>query len=105
MSSVDRQQLIDVLEVLKKHHPKEKPAVPPPVVEEQCDAKDVGSREMASAPIHRTVDRGAGDVNALAARLLEEEKSKQKPPLTKSGMYKWVGGFTLVVIALIVIFS
>ena len=34
---------------------------------------------------------GSGDVDSLVAQLIMEEKSKQKPGLTKQTIYKWVG--------------
>jgi hypothetical protein len=38
------------------------------------------------------------------ARLIMEEKSKQKPALTKRSVYKFIGGLALLAIVLILIF-
>ena len=45
-------------------------------------------------------DMSKGDVDALAAQLIMKEKNNQKPPVTKQSLYKWIGGFTVIVILL-----
>ncbi len=50
-------------------------------------------------------DMGKGDLDALAAQLIMKEKSNQKPTMTKQDLYKWIGGFTVVVIVLMLILS
>ena len=114
MSSIDRQQLIDLLEVLKQQHSPVKPVVQPVVqsnIVQSNVVQDVApniaqkntDKEHVSEANLSAQSLGSGDVNALAARLLEEEKSKQKPPISKGAVYKWVGGITVVAMLLILI--
>ena len=114
MSSVDRQQLIDVLEVLKKQQPPVKPVVQHVVQHTEQHAE----QHTVQDSVQNVTQQGAGEVkprsnypthvgdaNALAAQLLQEEKNKQKPPLTKRTIYKWIGGLTIVALVLIGVFS
>ena len=48
-------------------------------------------------------DMGKGDLDALAAQLIMKEKNGQKPPVTKRDVYKWVGGFAVIVFLLALI--
>lgn len=46
---------------------------------------------------------GGGEVDALMARLIMEEKREQKSGLTKRGVYKAVGVFAAIVLLLVVV--
>lgn len=120
MSSVDRQQLIDLLEVLKQQSPIEpvvarvaQQDVAPKNTVQKNTGKERVSKENPLASMQPPGERkpqstnlehlANGDVNAFAARLLEEEKSKQKTPITKGAIYKWIGGLTVIAILLILV--
>lgn len=47
---------------------------------------------------------GAGDRHELSARLIMEEKQKQKPGLDKRGIYKWLAIFAISVVLIILVF-
>lgn len=46
---------------------------------------------------------GSGDVDALMAKLIMEDKRDQKPGLTKQGIYKVVGVFAAIVLLFVVL--
>lgn len=49
------------------------------------------------------VSMGAGDVDALIARLAAEEKQSRKPGITRAGLYKVTGGFLLFIFLLVLL--
>jgi hypothetical protein len=46
---------------------------------------------------------GSGDIDALMARLVLEEKRSRKPAVTKRGIYKAIGVFVVLVVLLVFI--
>ncbi len=88
MPNEDRQALIELLESVNV---KAKEALVAPKI------------NVASIKVPPK-DMGKGDLDALAAQLIMKEKSSQKSPMTKRDLYKWIGGFTVIVVFLVLIF-
>lgn len=84
MPNEDRQALLELLESVKEQ-------------------EALKQRKIKVAPINPK-DMGKGDLDAMAAQLIMKEKSNQKPSMTKRDLYKWIGGFTVIVILLILLF-
>lgn len=101
VSSADRQLLISVLEAVQKHEQASHAAVAKAVSSASVNLTGVAAAGRSQAKPGRL---GGGDVDALMARLVEEEKRKQKPGLTKKSVYKFVGGMTLLIFLLVLIF-
>jgi hypothetical protein len=97
ISAADRQQLITLLETVKQ-------------AERTADRMAEASRleEAGADPLDRGRIKperlGAGDADALMARLIMEENSHKKPIPTRQGFYRWIAIFAVVVIFLIVVF-
>jgi len=95
--AADRRQLIALLETVKD-------------AERTANRVVEGSRRgVAGAdPLdmgHIKPERlGAGDADALMARLVMEENRHKKPIPTGKGLYKWIAVFAVVVIFLIAVF-
>ncbi len=85
MPNKDRQALLELLESVK--------------VQEVLEAPKSNAESFKSNP----KDMSKGELDALAAQLIMKEKSSQKPPMDKRGLYKWIGGFTVVVIFLMLV--
>lgn len=107
MPSADRQQLIVVLEAVKKQH-----HLARATIQKSADSvKGISAEEEFSQTISENnadqdlkPDRlGRGDVDDLMARLVMEEKRKQKPGLSNQTIYKFVGGFAIIVIVLMLL--
>lgn len=96
MLESDRAELVALLEAVRVQDAVSKNAI------------DAATARMA-APMDRAqhipkAERlGNGDVDALMARLVLEEKGSQKPGLTKRGVYKGVAIFAAIVFIVIVI--
>ena len=86
MPSADRQQLIALLEAIKRE---EKPTQ--------------ASATPAAAPLPTHEPLGL-DPDALMAQLAMEDKINQKPGLTVQSLYKWVAGISISIMVLILIF-
>ena len=91
----DRQTLIALLESVKQQDALIQTTNQRPTSSPQTDIQD--------DQLNGTERMGEGDIDALMARLIMEEKSRQKPGLTKQSMYKWVAGFSVTIILLILI--
>ena len=95
--AADRQQLIALLETVKQ-------------AERTADRVAEGARRVVvgADPLDmgqiKPERLGAGDADALMARLVMEENSHKKPIPTRQGLYKWIAVFAVVVIFLIVVF-
>ena len=86
MPSEDRQQLIALLEAIKRE---ERPAQPSATL----------AAPYAQPPADEHIDP-----DALMAQLTMEDKLNQKPGLTIQSLYKWVAGISVSIIVLILIF-
>jgi hypothetical protein len=106
--SADRQQLILLLEAIKQQDVLARAAVQNAVERVQISTKNpLNSPENGGTLDHKVPKPerlGSGDVDALMARLVMEEKRDKKPGLTKQGMVKWVAVSVVVIILLVLIF-
>ena len=106
--STVRQQLVELLEFVKREEHRTQQAVQKAVDNVKTSssiATKINNVENSSVSKQSRPERlGSGDVDALMARLILEEKQNQKPGLTKQTLYKWLAGFVVVVILLIFIF-
>jgi hypothetical protein len=97
----ERQQLIALLEVVKQQERAAQSSV------RQATPETSSTVYHAGNPINHQTMRperlGSGDVDSLMAQLIMEEKSKQKPGLTKQTIYKWVGALAIVIILLVLV--
>lgn len=96
MPSEDRHALLELLESVKKQEALQQRKSSAPSIKASSHSpinpQDVNPKDM-----------GKGDLDALAAQLIMKEKSSQKPPMNKRDLYKWFGGFTMIVIFLVLI--
>ncbi len=103
-----RQQLISLLEAIKREDKLAQAAVQQALNKaknpNQFEAKSVRTKSTLDSASPKPDRLGSGDVDALMARLIMEEKQNQKPGLSKGTLYKWLGGFVVVVFLLILIF-
>lgn len=87
MPTADRQQLISLLEDVKRQEAASNAAV----------NRAVTSQVSAASPSLSGTDRlGTGDVDALMARLAMEEKNSRKSGISKSTVYKILAGFFIL---------
>lgn len=103
ISDTDRQQLITLLEAVKQQENQTQASNQNVAASSQTAAT---TSEFSNTIDYRNINAeqlGNGDVDALMARLIMEEKSKQKPGLTKQSIYKWVAGIAGIIILLILI--
>jgi hypothetical protein len=95
--AADRQQLIALLETVKE-------------AERTADRIAESSRQKVAGAGPGNMDQikperlGAGDADALMARLVMEENRHKKAIPTRQGFYKWMAVFAFVVILLVVVF-
>ena len=106
--SDDRQQLISLLEAVKQQDTLAQQAVDQAVTRAKSGYQAGNGSPTAgdpSAPPRANPERlGSGDVDALMARLVMEEKLSQKPGLTKQGIYKFLAWSAAVIVLLVVVF-
>ncbi|MEH6593359.1 MAG: hypothetical protein V7746_24025 [Halioglobus sp.] len=103
MPAADRQCLIALLESVKSEEARSRSAVQ--------NAVDAARKAPVAPALGRAVDYqavkperlGAGDADALMARLIAEENRNKKPGLTKLSIYKVFGGFAVVVFLLVIL--
>jgi hypothetical protein len=104
----ERQQLITLLEALKQQDTLARQAVEQAVARAKAgQVTAAGESKIGAQPHQQTVKPerlGSGDVDALMARLVMEEKSSQKPALTKQGFYKFIAWAAVLIILLTFIF-
>jgi hypothetical protein len=108
LPAADREQLITLLEALKQQDILARQAVEQAVAMAKTGqtTADVNSKNSTQPqqPTVKPARLGSGDVDALMARLVMEDKLSQKPGLTQRGIYKIVAWAAAVIIALIIIF-
>lgn len=108
LPSADRQQLIRLLEKIKLEDQKAKAAVQQALVKAKMpsgQARKTPTNAGAGAKNNPKPERlGSGDVDALMAKLILEEKQHQKPTITKQSIYKWLAVFIVVFLVLMFIF-
>jgi len=104
----DREQLISLLEAIKKQDQQAQIAVqeamakaqiPIPaattvtMTEDQIDQQQINPARLSSS-----------EADEMMARLIMEERSNQKPGLTTQSLYKFIAGFAFIVLLLILLF-
>jgi hypothetical protein len=106
--SADRQQLILLLEAVKQQDALAQAAVQNAVDRVQISTKTpLNGPENGSTLDHKAPKPerlGSGDIDALMARLIMEEKRDKKPGPTTQDLAKWVAGLTVAIILLVLIF-
>jgi hypothetical protein len=106
--SADRAPLIELLDAVRQQETLSQSVVQNAVDRSrnlsQVNAGRSGPGAVAGRQDPKPERLGSGDVDALMARLALEEKHKQKPGLTKRGVYKLVAGFAIGVLLLVLIF-
>jgi hypothetical protein len=103
--SEDRQHLIALLESVKNEEARSSTAVQDVVNTVLGASADVTTRVGRPADYQAVKPErlGAGDVDALMARLIVEEGRNKKPGLTKQSIFKFAGGIAVVVFLLVVL--
>jgi len=102
----DRQQLISLLKAVNQQVPLT--TAPANKAADRADTSpDTTTGTLAGdAPDYESTKPerlGGGDVDALMAQLIHEEKSKQNPGLTRQTIYKFAIWFAVIVILLILV--
>ncbi|MFK8050921.1 MAG: hypothetical protein AB8B81_21015 [Halioglobus sp.] len=97
----DRAELVALLEAVQAQDVASKAAVQAAAARATISiSSSVGS---SGQPLPKAERLGSGDVDALMAKLIMEEKRERKPGLTKQGIYKVVGFFVVVILLFAVI--
>lgn len=95
--AADRQQLVALLEAVRE-------------AERAAQKLAEDSRQLLAWSDPYDIDRvkperlGAGDADALMARLVMEENRHKKSIPTRQGVYKWIAIFAVVVVLLVAVF-
>lgn len=97
----ERQQLITLLEAVRQQEERSRAIARRAVDNAAMAARGTVSGQHSPARPERL---GSGDVDALMARLVMEEKTSRKPAPTKQAMYKWVLGVAGVLLLLVLVF-
>ncbi len=99
MPVAERAQLINLLKVLNAQHLQAQQQLEQTVARQQNPVLQASiSQPQTANDKPATGERmGKGDVEQMMARLIAGEKSKQKPLMTASTIYKFVGVVFLVI--------
>ncbi|WP_019529692.1 hypothetical protein [Dasania marina] len=100
MPAADRQQLLSVLALVQRCEQQSKVAVQQAVQV----ASGQGSASTTSTASAKPERLGSGDVDALMARLIQEEQQNKKPALSKQRLLRNVLLTIAVIIVLTLIF-
>ncbi len=108
MPPADRQQLILLLESVKQQDALASAAVDslaaganaPPAPAH----KPIGAHNHLPGGVGNPERLGAGDIDALMARLAFEEKASRKPAVSRQSIYTIAAGCTVAIIALVALF-
>ena len=106
ISKTDREQLIYLLETIKQQDRLLK-SIPQTDKQNGLSEKTPRDLNLDHGLSHQGIktDRlSKGDVDNLMARLIIEEKSDEKPGITKQTIYKAIGFIAAVIILLILVF-
>jgi hypothetical protein len=107
LPAIDRQHLVTLLEQVKYQE-----SLSVAAVQKLVDKATLHSRSATSIPATgiqpgykdtKPERLGSGDIDALMARLVLEEKRSRKPAVTKGGIYKAIGVFVVLVVLLVFI--
>lgn len=97
MPSADRQQLIALLESIKREETSAHSTV------QAVAASASTAAYPGNTPAHQNVRLNSGDVDAMMAQLIMEEDIKKKSGLTKQSIQKWLGAIAVIIFLLILI--
>lgn len=99
MPAQDRDQLIDLLEALKAQREKTERLVQNALAKNTVNRASArgASNANQTAPAERL---GKGDVDAIMARLIAEEKQRQKPGLKRATIYKFAAAIIVIIVLL-----
>lgn len=97
MPSADRQQLIALLESIKREETSAHSTVLPVAASASTAAYP------GNTPAHPNERLNSGDVDAMMAQLIMEENLNQKSGLTKQSIQKWTAVVAVVVFLLVLI--
>lgn len=96
----DRDQLMGVLEALKAEYDKSQ-RVAQAALARSSGAGAAAPRAVGGALNTQSGERlGKGDVDAIMARLIMEERQQQKPGLQRSTIYKFAAAIVVLIILL-----
>jgi hypothetical protein len=107
IATVDRQHLVTLLEQVRNQE-----RLSAAMVQQEMDKAKFYSRDATSIPEagiqpdHKAIKSerlGSGDIDALMARLVLEEKRSRKPALTKRGIYKVISVVAVLIVLLVLI--
>ena len=105
--STERQQLIALLEAVKQQENLADIAVRDAIERARnlspMAPGTISGRAPPEHPATKPERLGSGDVDALMARLVMEEKNNRKPALNSKSIYKLLIGFAVVVFLLVLI--
>lgn len=85
MPARDRGQLIELLEAVREQERLSRVAV------DAATSSVPGTNAAAAMSSPKPERLGSGDVDALMARLVMEERRNRKPPVSRGSLYKWSG--------------
>tara|TARA_R110000823_G_scaffold171736_6_gene304125 strand:- start:15652 stop:16059 length:408 start_codon:yes stop_codon:yes gene_type:complete len=103
----DRRHLINLLEAVKRQHSLSLKTVSAALDKSgvstaaRSDANATAANNSATGG--EPTRLGSGDIDALMARLVVEEKQNRKPAITRSGIYKITAGFLFLILLLVII--
>jgi hypothetical protein len=104
----DRQHLIALLEQVKYQESLSAAAVQHAVDRARLHSRASTGAPTAGIPLGQQTGKaerlGSGDIDALMARLVLEEKRTRKPAPTKSGVYKVIGVCAVLAVLLALMF-
>ena len=89
MPAEDRGQLIRLLEAVRDQERLSRATVDAAAASLLSATAAGGTAGAAPSPTPERL--GSGDVDALMARLVMEERRNRKPPISRGSLYKWSG--------------
>ena len=99
----ERRQLIALLEAVKQQEIQAQAVAQRALDKARLDSRARSDASRPADPVAGPGRLGRGDVDALMARLVLEEKRGKKPLPTRQVLYKWIAGLTVAVIVLILV--
>ena len=103
MPAADRQHLLALLEEVKRQDGLSRAAVEEALHKVGVPAMPATRGTGDGVAAMPQGDLGKGDVDALMARLVMEDKNSRKPQLTRQSLYKVVGAFLVLVFFLVLV--
>lgn len=110
MPKTDRLQLIELLEAIKIQEKLSEAAIQNATAKASPKAATAVNITSAGITAQQPLQQpkperlGEADIENLMAKLIMEEKNKQKPPISSRQIYTWAGGILFVLILLTYLF-